>query len=442
MNRLHKAIVWGCIAIVGVTCAILSVVFSIDKTYYWQITLVIHYMFALMIEVFVFESWDCFVSDIFIPYFLFRKQIAEALATVLSVAAELFSEDRDVNVQKEENVLNAPSYLYLSSAVADSYPDLIESAIVKSYHSVFPDKYSSKWAHLVPPTEFDSCCNVVWEGIKRIVVNCINMIHVMMSRGMRKLMVHAMLPIVVMFVIFHFDDDIYELLVSAIYGFTILLVIALFFRYNVSGINVFLRSIYKRTQRKVIPVLKTHDKGDDSISPDEVGDDMDLPQNDVKYYLDVNMKGKGKVGKYSPQAKSVFKVAPGPVLPFHSSVNEPNSSFTSVSPVRNIDNNAEHQVSTEFSSYSYALKALEHSPPLRLLHSAGGNRSLHNHEHDNVNRVIQSADGKRIKSSYNSTPYDTKLGGIDILPKQERYERRKEKLSLAQSPKMYNTATF
>ena len=210
-------------------------------------------MCALMIEVFVFESWDCFLTHVLIPYSLFRKQIAEALATVLSVAAELFSEDRDVNVQKEENVLNSPSYLYLSSAVADSYPDLIESAIVKSYHSVFPDKCSSKWAHLVPPSEFDSCYRCFLDIVSRILRGIVYFFH-KCSIGGRGMIMHMILPVSIVAIILEFDDPLSEIVVGLSLGVSFVLVVALRLRYLSSRLLRKIRMVMKTSKGKVLPL--------------------------------------------------------------------------------------------------------------------------------------------------------------------------------------------
>jgi hypothetical protein len=70
-----KVLAWLCLALIGITSVTLSVIYSIDKTYYWQVTLIINFVCALVIEVVVFESVKCFFAHFLLPYYMFRAEV-------------------------------------------------------------------------------------------------------------------------------------------------------------------------------------------------------------------------------------------------------------------------------------------------------------------------------------------------------------------------------
>jgi hypothetical protein len=48
-------------------------------------------------------------------------------------------------LSEDRSYLDAPSYLFVSTRLAKIYPNLLESVLVRSYHSIFPGSISWKW---------------------------------------------------------------------------------------------------------------------------------------------------------------------------------------------------------------------------------------------------------------------------------------------------------
>ena len=333
ISELRKTMWWSFTSIIGITCITLSIYICVDKTYYWQISLVIHYTCALMLEVFVFESWDCFFTHLFFPYFIFQREITEALDTLLNVTTGLFHDIRDES--QRLNVLNAPSYFFLSNSVANNFPELIESAIVKSYHSIYPGNYRSKWEHVVP-SEHISYFNYFVAKFERGLSCCASIFFNSTSLGCRRLFIHLLLPFAIFILLLECKESFIETAVGSILGATIFFVIVLFFQGYSTRILKKIRRFMTISKAKVSPDID-HESESGNIAH------KDLPHtkynaSDVDNYLKVNTDWQELCSDFemtspkSPNFLSQSSRAHGSVSPQKTSVSVNSKNLSVVAP--------------------------------------------------------------------------------------------------------------
>ena len=95
----------------------------------------------VFIEIALFETMECLWINFFIPS-LVVEEVQQASAALREVAASLCSSER----HDTKYILNAPDYLFISTQVARAFPTLMESTIVRSFHTHLPGQLSLKWS--------------------------------------------------------------------------------------------------------------------------------------------------------------------------------------------------------------------------------------------------------------------------------------------------------
>lgn len=94
----------------------------------------------MIAEVLFYETSECAIVNYFIPD-LARTEVQGVTYAIHQAIQSMFSSMSETNVP----ILDAPRYLFLSTRLAERFPDLLESVIVRSYHSHLPGELSQKW---------------------------------------------------------------------------------------------------------------------------------------------------------------------------------------------------------------------------------------------------------------------------------------------------------
>lgn len=114
----------------------------------------------ICVEILLFETVECVCVNYFIPS-LITNQMQEVVQVVETSLDGLLrlpdgrDEDKANSVKLSRYcILDAPTYLFISTKVAQAYPSLLESVFVTSYHSYLPGNVSKKWLS-VPQTSYN-----------------------------------------------------------------------------------------------------------------------------------------------------------------------------------------------------------------------------------------------------------------------------------------------
>ena len=224
--------------------------------YAWQLTLLAHYAVALVAEVVVYESWSCFIVHFFIPD-LFYSRVTAAIRTLYQTASMLFDDSRPF--PSDTTVLDAPKYWHISAAIAEQHPMLLESAIVKSYHSILPGSSLRAWEHLIPHFEFESWWVVFWTKLRRCFRKVIGGIYCSVPLRCQDAAVHAVLPCIMVFIILYSRNDLMELIVPvSVFSATVMLLGSLCY-YDYCHGQYTLAPTSRVSKHKVVPMWIAND---------------------------------------------------------------------------------------------------------------------------------------------------------------------------------------
>eukprot|EP01038_Epipyxis_sp_PR26KG_P014168 gene14168-19009_t len=94
---------------------------------------------------------ECIWLNFLVPMMV-RKEVKEVHSSVQNTIIQLCSLDstNTSNMDKQTDnydhiVLDMPQYLFVSVVVANQFPDLMESMIIRSYHTHLPGQLAHKW---------------------------------------------------------------------------------------------------------------------------------------------------------------------------------------------------------------------------------------------------------------------------------------------------------
>ena len=393
-----KAIGWILLASVGITCVTLSIVFSNSKTYYWQITLIVNYACALAFEVFIFESVRCFFMHFFLPYYLFRDEVKVAVETILEISANLFSETR-VPVPNGI-ILSSPKYLHVSTYLASEYPHLVESAIVKSYHSTSPGVYAFRWAHLVPPSPFDTTSDILIRYFRRVSRKAVNLFYAIVPQSVQSVVIHSILPFIVAVLLQNCKQLVAKVFVGITFGTVFLFINIIYFRYNGSDLWKSFKSTVTIARGSVRPAPPPERKIDEPQDPiDLFMQARDhrrqvIKNGDVSDYLNVSPK---KYGLSNTAATQRANLSP----PISSQQDDQRSILNSKSPsnLRFEESYTSGRLSPEVASFGAALNAIKVSPGPSPMREGAAERRLLKSAGDMAAGNVIGSDSRLLRSA-------------------------------------------
>jgi hypothetical protein len=167
----------------------------------WQLSYVVACVFQLIIEVFVFESVECVWIHYSIPS-LVAEEVEATLVRIHDTIDEAFSDEVQV-----EPLVDFPSYFFVSTNLAEIFPQSFESTVVSTYLSSYPSP--GGYVHQFPKAKrVDNPLNLrenrTWGLLKRIgvasfltaVFQQIGTFHI----RAQKLFIHVLQPIFLAFI--------------------------------------------------------------------------------------------------------------------------------------------------------------------------------------------------------------------------------------------------
>ena len=131
VTKTSKRLAWFCVIVLNIYFVYFSVLRGISRSVSWQRDYVLACVFQLLVEVFLYETVEC----LWIHYTIPKLVSHEVAATMKTVRHSV-----DMAFQKENEVLHldSPKYFFVSRQLADAYPQLFESSVVRAFHSHFP----------------------------------------------------------------------------------------------------------------------------------------------------------------------------------------------------------------------------------------------------------------------------------------------------------------
>jgi hypothetical protein len=140
VTRNAKYLAWVAVFAINMFFVYFSVLRGLQRGLDWQRSYLTGCIIQLALEILVYETSECAIVNYFIPNLALREvhHAREALNSAIEIVC-------GSNSRKFQIILDAPSYLFVSSNLAKSFPSLLESIIVSSYHSCTPGSSAKLW---------------------------------------------------------------------------------------------------------------------------------------------------------------------------------------------------------------------------------------------------------------------------------------------------------
>ena len=135
-----KALTWCAVAVINLYFVYFSMLRGLERGQRWQTLYLVACIVQFVIEMLFYETSECAFVHYFIPN-LARNEV-QAVSFTLHQAVQKICSNIVDNVPM---ILDAPRYLFVSTNLAQRFPDLLESVIVQSYHTYSPGELSHKW---------------------------------------------------------------------------------------------------------------------------------------------------------------------------------------------------------------------------------------------------------------------------------------------------------
>jgi hypothetical protein len=140
VTKFAKAVAWVCVLLLNFFFVYFSILRGLQRGLDWQRLYCVACVIQLVAEVLFYETSECAIVNFFIPD-LARTEVQGVTYAIHQAIQSMFSSMAETKIP----ILDAPRYLFLSTRLAERFPDLLESVIVRSYHSYSPGELGRKW---------------------------------------------------------------------------------------------------------------------------------------------------------------------------------------------------------------------------------------------------------------------------------------------------------
>jgi len=140
VSARSKGISWTGIIVINLFFVYYSMMRGMIRGTTWQYAYLAGCIAQIMFEVIIAETFEVIWVHFIIPN-LVAKEVKQVWCTIIDTINWLTSIEQ-VNVPY---VINASEYLFVSTNLANEFPDLPESSIISAYHNHLPGAMSTKW---------------------------------------------------------------------------------------------------------------------------------------------------------------------------------------------------------------------------------------------------------------------------------------------------------
>jgi hypothetical protein len=232
----------------------------------WQRLYLVSCIYQAVAEIVLNETLECAYVNWMVPS-LVADEVGRVNTMLLRVISNLI-----YTPQKEafNDVLNAADYLFVSTAVASQYPAFLESAVVRTYHTIVPGELSKKWL-LGPMKQVHRYNDMTHATVLSVVLLSIQRLATAPFMVQRVLL-RVTQPIITIFLLIIGNVIMGDVLVLGVFCGVVVSVVAwLLLRY---------REAQMRDARQHLKVLPLMSPGKDRESDDEDGSDGEEEEED------------------------------------------------------------------------------------------------------------------------------------------------------------------
>jgi hypothetical protein len=139
LPRYVKGIAWVVVVLLNLFFIYFSLLRALERGFGWQRLYAIACVLQLVVEIVVYETSEAVLLHFLIPN-LARVEVQTAMVALRTAITQICRKQ-----QQPEVALNAPQYFFVSTNVAQHFPQLLESVLIQSYRSCWPGELGRKW---------------------------------------------------------------------------------------------------------------------------------------------------------------------------------------------------------------------------------------------------------------------------------------------------------
>jgi len=170
VTRFVKGCLISCVLLMNMFFIYFTLLRSFERGLHFQRGFIGACVIQFVIEILLFQTIECAFVNFVVPN-LIADQVRGVVRAVRQSLAVVFSKGDETsdgegivtNVVSRLSVLDATQYLFVATAIAKAFPDLIESHIVSAYHTYLPGELAKKWhthnVHSTASYYYDSFVN-------------------------------------------------------------------------------------------------------------------------------------------------------------------------------------------------------------------------------------------------------------------------------------------
>lgn len=257
-----KGFAWIMVLFLNLFFIYFSLLRGLERGLHWQKVFTGACIMQMWIEVVFYETTECAIVHYLIPSLVRNEvqSVSETLKNAIEIICSPLKKEYDL-------VLDVTQYLYVSTNVAKQFPNLLESVIVQSYHTIYPGEIGRKWRiHHSFSTSHDR-----WRWVRSISISVIIM-SILQNIGassptLQRIMIHSLQPLllsaIVVLIYLVYKNPLLSIPVAAI---------LLYFAYRLY------RAVqlgHQRRREKVLPVEEGKER--DISTPSESSNTMSDP---------------------------------------------------------------------------------------------------------------------------------------------------------------------
>ena len=140
VSRSVKAACWVFIVVLNLFFVFFAMLRGMERGSEWQRGYAVACVIQFIVEIFMFETIEC----IWVHYLIPDAASAEIYAAQHSLKRTINSLCSTMSANATY-ILDAPKYLFVSTNLAEKFPNMLESMIIRSYHYHMPGEMEKKW---------------------------------------------------------------------------------------------------------------------------------------------------------------------------------------------------------------------------------------------------------------------------------------------------------
>jgi hypothetical protein len=140
ISRRGQMLAWCGVVFLNLFFMYFTILKSYQKGNAWQRAFVAGSVVQIVVEILFNETVECVWVNFLVPRLVSEE--VHSVATKLHSAIEQLCSPETVDAHY---FLDAPGYLFVSTAVAKKFPNLLESMVVRAYQSHLPGMLANKW---------------------------------------------------------------------------------------------------------------------------------------------------------------------------------------------------------------------------------------------------------------------------------------------------------